>query len=73
MSATAIIIAVIIAVATVAVFLVGAAFGYGVRVREERDKYKEECIRSMLKHWHGHTTHRGCTIFSPYVKKGGIK
>lgn len=54
-------------------FLAGVVFGYGMRVREELDAYRDERIRSALKHWHGHTTHKGCTIFSPDVVEGGIK
>lgn len=70
----------IVAIAIVAVFLVGtvafvagAVFGYGTRVREEHDAYKDKRIRPALKHWHGHTSHKGCTIFSPDVVEGGIK
>lgn len=73
MSVAVIIVAVIIAIATVVAFLAGAVCGYGMRVREEQDAYRDERIRSALKHWHGHTSHKGCTIFSPDVKEGGIK
>ena len=63
----------IIAFAIVVAFLAGVVYGYGIRVREEQDAYRDERIRSALKHWHGHTTHKGCTIFSPDVVEGGIK
>lgn len=70
----AVIIAIVIAlIASVVAFLAGAVLGYGMRVREEQDAYRDERIRSALKHWHGHTTHKGCTIFSPDVKEGGIR
>jgi hypothetical protein len=72
-SVAVIIVAVIIAIAIFVAFLAGAVFGYGMRVREEQDAYRDERIRSALKHWHGHTTHKGCTIFSPDVVEGGIK
>ena len=70
----------IIAIAIIVVFLVGVVafiaggvFGYGIRVSEEQAAYRDERIRSALKHWHGHTSHKGCTIFSPDVREGGIK
>ena len=68
-----IIIIVIIIIAAVVAFLAGGVFGYGARVREEQDAYRDERIRSALKHWHGHTSHRGHTIFSPDVREGGIR
>ena len=71
MSVDAIIVVVI--AAFVVAFLVGAVWGYGIRVREEQSAYRAERIRSAPKHWHGHTSHRGCTIFSPDVVEGGIK
>lgn len=71
MSVAVIIVAVIIAIAIVVAFLAGGVFGYGIRVREERAAYRNERIRSALKHWHGHTSHRGYTFFSPDVKEGG--
>ena len=49
-------------------FFAGVILGYETRVHEEQDKY-----RSVPKHWRGHTSHKGCTIFSPVVKEGGIK
>jgi hypothetical protein len=67
------VIIVIIAFAIVVAFLAGGVYGYGIRVREEQDAYRDERIRSALKHWHGHTTHKGCTIFSPDVVEGGAK
>lgn len=70
----------IVAIAIVAVLLVGvvafiagAVVGYGMRVCEEQDAYRDERIRSALKHWHGRTSHKGCAIFSPDAKEGGIK
>lgn len=54
-------------------FIAGAVVGYGMRAREEQEAYRDERIRSALKHWHGHTSHKGYTIFSPDVKEGGIK
>ena len=68
--AVAIVIAFLVGVVA---FLAGGVFGYGMRVREEQDAYRDERIRSALKHWHGRTSHRGCTIFSPDVKEGGVK
>ena len=59
--------------ACVIAFFAGAVFGYGIRVREELDKYRDERIRSALKHWHGHTSHKGYTIVSPDVKEGGAE
>ena len=73
MSVAVSIVAVIIAIAIVAAFLAGGVFGYGIRVREEEAAYRDERIRSALKHWHGHTSHKGYTIFSPDVVEGGIK
>lgn len=67
MSVDVIIVAAIIAIAA---FFAGAIVGYGMRVREEQDAYRDERI---IKHWHGHTSHKGCTIFSPEVREGGIK
>lgn len=69
---TAIAIVAVLLVGVVA-FFAGVVVGYGMRVREEQDAYRDERIRSALKHWHGHTTHKGCTIFSPDVVEGGIK
>lgn len=70
----------VIAIAIVVAFLVGVVafiaggvFGYGIRVSEEKAVYRDERIRSALKHWHGHTSHKGYTIFSPEVREGGIK
>lgn len=73
MSVAVIIIAIILAVAIVVAFLVGGIFGYGIRVREEQAAYRDERIRSALKHWHGHTSHKGCTIVSPDVEEGGAQ
>lgn len=75
MSVEAIIAIAIVAVLFVGVvsFITGAVVGYGMRVHEEQDAYRDERIRSALKHWHGHTTHKGYTIFSPDVVEGGIK
>lgn len=73
MSADVVIIAVISAFAIIVAFLAGGVFGYGIRVREEQSAYRDERIRTALKHWHGHTSHRGCTIFSPDVVEGGVK
>ena len=75
MSVDAIIAIAIVAVLLVGVvaFIVGSVFGYETRVREEQDAYRDERIRSALKHQYGHTSHKGCTIFSPDVKEGGIK
>lgn len=67
------IVSIVIVISIVLVFLAGCVYGYGARVREELDAYRDERIRSALKHWHGHTSHRGCTIFSPEVKEGGIR
>lgn len=67
------IVGVIIAIAIVVAFLAGGVFGYGIRVHEEETAYKDERIRAALKHWHGHTSHKGYTIFSPDVKEGGIR
>ena len=71
MSVAVIIVAVLIASAIA--FLAGGVWGYGLRVREEQAAYRDERIRSALKHWHGHTSHRGHTIFSPDVVEGGIR
>jgi len=59
--------------ACVIAFFAGAVIGYGIRVREERDRYRDERIRSVLKHWHGRTSHRGYTFVSPDVEEGGDK
>lgn len=73
MSVAVIIVVVIIAIATVVAFLAGAVLGYGMRVRTEQDAYMDERIRNALKHWHGHTSHKGYSIFSQDVKEGGVK
>lgn len=75
MSVGATITIAIVAVLSVGVvaFISGAVVGYGMRVREEQDAYRDERIRSALKHWHGHVSHRGHTIVSPDVKKGDDK
>lgn len=72
------IVIVVSLLAVVVAFLAGAVFGYGTRVSHEQDTYRDERIKSArderiksaLKHWHGHTSHRGYTIFSPDVKEG---
>lgn len=67
-----IVIAIFVAILAVFVaFLAGAVFGYGIRVREEQAAY--ERIRSALMPWHGHTSHKGHTIFSQDVKEGDNK
>ena len=73
MSAGVIITIAILILAGVVAFIAGVVFGYGMRVREEQDAYRDERIRSALKLRHGHTSHRRCTIFSPDVVEGGIK
>lgn len=64
MSVTAISVVAVIGIIALVAFYLGTVFGYGVRVSEEQNKYKN-C--------HGHTSHKGCAIFSPYIKKGGIR
>lgn len=73
MSVVITIVAVVVALAIVVAFLAGVVCGYDNRVREEQAAYRDERIRSALKHWHGHTSHKGYTIFSPDVVEGGIK
>lgn len=73
MSVTVVVVAVIIVVVGVVAFLAGAVLGYGMRVREEQDAYRDERIRSALKHWHGHTSHKGHVIVSPDVEEGGAR
>lgn len=73
---TDVVIAIVVVVAflmVVVTFIVGAVVGYGVRAHEEQNTHKDERIGSALKHWHGHTSHKGCTIFSPDVVEGGIR
>lgn len=53
------------AVGSIVVFYVGYALGYAARIHEEREAWKNERIRSALKHWHGYTTRRGHTIVAP--------
>lgn len=62
------------AVGSVVAFFVGYAWGYAARIHEERKAYRNERIRSALRHWHGYTSHRGHTIVSPdMLEPGGAK
>ena len=68
-----IVVTVIVIILLFITFVVGFTTGWNARERKEIETAEQRRIGACMEHWHGHTTHKGTTIFSPARVKSGIQ
>jgi len=70
---TSIFVTAIVIILLFITFVVGFTTGWRAREKNEIEMSEQRRIGACMEHWHGHTTHKGTTIFSPARVKGGIQ